>query len=107
MDDAEIHFWGPLGVCWGPLGVCWGWDLSNSRAEAICGVERQFLCQFGRSTPVFDPFLALDARIGQKTGVERQFTSSILVQSMDYYILMESPGCLLSNAVESTPIGVL
>ena len=49
--------------------------LSNSRAEAICGVERQF----GRSTPAFDPILALDARIGQRTGVERQFTSSILV----------------------------
>ena len=100
MGGAEIHFWGPL-------GVCWGWDLSNSRAEAICGVERQFLCQFGRSTPVFDPFLALDARIGQRTGVERQFTSSILVQSMDYYILLESPGCLLSNAIGSMPFRVL
>ena len=52
--------------------------LSNSHAEAICGVERQFLCQFGRSTPVFDPFLALDARIGQRAGVERQFASSKL-----------------------------
>ena len=100
MDDAEIHFWGPLGVCWAK-------NLSNPRAEAICGVERQFLCQFGRSTPVFDPFLALDARIGQRTGVERQFTSSILVQSMDYYILLESPGCLLSNAIGSMPFQVL
>ncbi|QHO20429.1 uncharacterized protein DS421_11g337900 [Arachis hypogaea] len=51
------------------------------RQEAICGVERQFLCQFGRSTPAFDPFLALDARIGQRTGVERQFTSFILVKT--------------------------
>ena len=77
--------------------------LSNPRAEAICGVERQFLCQFGRSTPVFDPFLALDARIGQRTGVERQFTSSILQQSTDYYIFLESSGCLLSNAIGSAP----
>ena len=84
-----------------------GLSLSVARAEAICGVERQFLCQFGRSTPVFDPFLALDARIGQRTGVERQFTSSILMQSMDYYILLESPGCLLSNAIERAPIGLL
>ena len=87
--------------------MCLGLGLSVTRAEAICGVERQFLCQFGRSTPVFDPFLALDARIGQRTGVERQFTSSILGQSMDDYILLESPGCLLSNAIESAPIGIL
>ena len=84
-----------------------GLSLSVARAEAICGVERQFLCQFGSSTLVLDPFLALDARFGQKAGVERQFTSSILGQSMDYYILLESPGCLLSNAVECAPIGVL
>ena len=55
-----------------------GLSLSVARAEAICGVERQFLCQFGRSTLVLDPFLALDARFGQKAGVERQFTLSIL-----------------------------
>ena len=78
-----------------------GLSLSVARAEAICGVERQFLCQFGRSTLVLDPFLALDARFGQKAGVERQFTSSILGQSMDYYIFLESPGCLLSNAIKS------
>ena len=84
-----------------------GLRLSVARAEAICGVERQFLCQFGRLTPVFDPFLALDARIGQRTGVERQFTSSILVQNMDYYIWLESPGCLISNAIENAPFGVL
>ncbi|QHN92119.1 uncharacterized protein DS421_17g580940 [Arachis hypogaea] len=103
MDDAEIHFWGPLGV----LGPTWCVLGLRFRAEVICGVERQFLCQFGRSTPVFDPFLALDARIGQRTGVERQFTSSILVQSMDYYILLESPRCLLSNAFRSMPFRVL
>ena len=107
MDDAEIHFWGPLGVCWGPLGVCWGRDLSNSRAEAICGVERQVLIHFWRSTLVLDPFLALNSRIGQRAGVERQFTSSILGQSMNYYILLESPGCLLSNAIRSAPFRVL
>ena len=60
MDDAETHFWGPLGV----LGPTWCVLGLRFRAEAICGVERQFLSQFGRSTPVFDPFLALDARIG-------------------------------------------
>ena len=80
-----------------------GLSLSVARAETICGVERQFLCQFGRSTLVLDPFLALDARFGQKAGVERQFMSSILVQSMDYYIFLEIPGCLLSNAIESAP----
>ena len=84
-----------------------GLSLSVPRAEAICGVERQFLCQFGRSTLVLDPFLALDARFGQKAGVERQFTSSILGQSMDYYILLESPGYLLSNAIGSAPFRVL
>ena len=84
-----------------------GLSLSVARAEAICGVERQVLCQFGRSTLVLDPFLALDARIGQRAGVERQFTSSILGQSMDYYIVLESPGCLLSNAIRSAPFRVL
>ena len=84
-----------------------GLSLSVARAEAICGVERQFLCQFGRSTLVLDPFLALDARFGQKAGVERQFTSSILGQSMDYYIFLESPGCLLSNAIGRAPFRVL
>ena len=77
---------------------------SVARAEANCGVERQFLCQFRRSTLVLDPFLGLDARFGQKAGVERQFTSFILDQSMDYYIFLESPGCLLSNAIESAPL---
>ena len=84
-----------------------GLSLSVARAEAICGVERQFLCQFGRSTLVLDPFLALDARFGQKAGVERQFTSSILGQSMEYYIFLESPGCLSSKEIESMPFGVL
>ncbi|QHO02152.1 uncharacterized protein DS421_13g421380 [Arachis hypogaea] len=55
-------------------------SLRHEDSEAICGVERQFLCQFGRSTLVLDPFLALDARFGQKAGVKRQFTSSILGQ---------------------------
>ena len=84
-----------------------GLSLSVARVEVLLGVERQFLCQFGRSTLVLDPFLALDARFGQKAGVERQFTSSILGQSMDYYIFLESPGCLLSNAIGSAPFRVL
>ena len=80
-----------------------GLSLSVARVEVLLGVERQLLCQFGRSTLVLAPFLALDARFGQKAGVERQFTSSILGQSMDYYILLESPGCLLFNAIRSAP----
>ena len=81
--------------------------MKHFRVETLLGVKRQLLCQFGRSTLVLDPFLALDARIGQRAGVKRQFASSILDQSMNYYILLESPGCLLSNAVESAPIGLL
>ena len=84
-----------------------GLSLVYPRAEAFIGVERQVVTCFGRSTPALDPFLALDARFGQKAGVERQFTSSILGQSMDYYILLESPGCLLSNAIGSAPFEVL
>ena len=84
-----------------------GLSFNFPRAEAICGVERQVLFHFWRSTLVLDPFLALDARIGQRAGVERQFASSILGQSMDYYILLESPGCLLSNAIGGAPFRVL
>ena len=84
-----------------------GLSLSVARVEVLSGVERQLLCQFGRSALVLAPFLALDARFGQKTGVELQFTSSILGQSMDYYIFLESPGCLLFNAIGSAPFRVL
>ena len=61
-----------------------GLSLSVARVEVLLGVERQYLCQFGRSTLVLAPFLALDARLQHGTGVECQFTSSILEQSMDY-----------------------
>ena len=84
-----------------------GLSLSVARVDVLLGVKRQLLCQFGRSTLVLAPFLALDARFGQRAGVERQFTSSILGQSMDYYIFLESPGCLLSNAIGSAPFRVL
>ena len=84
-----------------------GLSLSVARAEAICGVERQVLINFWRSTLVFDPFLALNSRIGQRAGGERQFASSKLGQRMDYYIFLESPGCLLSNAIGSMPFRVL
>ena len=60
-----------------------GLSLSVARVEVLLGVERQLLCQFGSSTLVLAPFLALDARFGQKAGVERQFTSSIIRQSME------------------------
>ena len=55
-----------------------GLSLSVARVEVLLGVERQLLCQFGRSTLVLAPFLALDARFGQRAGVERQFASSKL-----------------------------
>ena len=100
IDSAEIHFWGPL-------GVCWGWDLSFSHAWAISGVERQVVTCFWRWTPTCNLFLALNARLQHGTGVERQFTLSIFAQSMNYYILLEIPGCLLSNAVGSASFGVL
>ena len=80
-----------------------GLSLSAARVEVLLGVERQYLCHFGRSTLVLDPFLALDARIGQIAVVERQFASSKLGQSMDYYTFLESPGCLLSKAIGSAP----
>ena len=41
-----------------------GLSLSVARVEVLLGVERQLLCQFGRSTLVLAPFLALDARFG-------------------------------------------
>ena len=84
-----------------------GLGLSVAPVEVLSGVERQLLCQFGRSTLVLAPFLALDARFGQKASVKRQFMSSILGQSMNYYIFLESPGCLLSNAIGSMPFRVL
>ena len=80
-----------------------GLSLSVARIEVLLGVERQLLCQFGRSTLVLDPFLALDARIGQRTGVERQFASSKLEQSINYYIFLEIPRYLLSNTIGSAP----
>ena len=55
-----------------------GLSFNFPRAEAICGVERQVLIHFWRSTLVFDPFLALNSRVGQRAGVERQFVSSKL-----------------------------
>ena len=87
--------------------MCWGWDLSFSRAWAVSGVKHQVVTCFWCLTPTCNLFLAFNARMQHGTGVERQFTSSILEKSMDYYILGESPGCLLSNAIESVPIGIL
>ena len=55
-----------------------GLSLKFTHARASFGVEGQVVTCFWRSTLVLDPFLALDARFGQKAGVERQFTSSIL-----------------------------
>ena len=75
--------------------------------EASLGVERQFVTCFWRLTPLCNLFLAFNSRMQHGTGVERKFASSKLEQSMDYYIFLESPKCLLSNAVVSTPFGVL
>ncbi|QHO34627.1 uncharacterized protein DS421_9g268560 [Arachis hypogaea] len=84
-----------------------GLSLIYPRAEAYLGVECQVVTCFGRSTLVRDVFLAFDSRMQHGTGVECQFTSSNLEQSMDYYILLESSGCLLFKAVESAAFGVL
>ena len=88
----------------GPLSVCLGWALKLSCVETFIGVKRQLLCQFGRLTPILVPVPAFNA--GQFwADLERQFGPSNLGQSMDYYILLKNPGCLLSNAIESAPIG--
>ena len=67
-----------------------------------------FICRdFSWSlTPAFVPVPALNAG-NSEADLERRFGPSNLGQSMDYYILLESPGCLLSNAIESAPIGLL
>ena len=80
--------------------------MKHFLVKALLGVKRQLLCQFGRLTPILVPVPAFNA--GNSEGdFERRFGPSNLGQSMDYHILLESPGCLLSNAVESAPIGVL
>ena len=84
-----------------------GLSLKFTRAEASFGVERQVVTCFWRSTLVRDVFLAFNSRLQRRTRVQRPFASSKLGQIMDYYILLESPGCLISNAVESVPIGFL
>ena len=84
-----------------------GLSLKFTRAEASFGVERQVVTCFWRSTLVRDVFLAFNPRLQRRTGVQRPFASSKLGQSINYYILLESPGCLLSNAVESAPFRVL
>ena len=81
--------------------------MNVTRAEVILGVERQFVTYFWRLTLLCNLFLAFNSRIGQRAGVERQFASFKLGQSIDYYILLEIPGCLLSNAIESASFGVL
>ena len=84
-----------------------GLSLINPRAEASLGVELRVMTCFGRSTPDHDVFLAFNSRQQHVLGVQRQVTSSIFAQSMDYYILLESPGCLLSNVIENVLIGLL
>ena len=84
-----------------------GLSLSFTRAEASFGVERQVVTCFWRSTLVRDVFLAFNSRLQRKTGVQRPFASSTLGKIMDYYILLESPGCLISNVIESAPFEVL
>ena len=80
--------------------------MKHFRVETFLGVKRQLLCQFGRLTPILVPVPAFNAG-NSKGDFERRFGPSNLGQSMDYHILLESPGCLLSNDVESTPIGLL
>ena len=80
--------------------------MKEFRVETFSGVKRQFSCQFGRLTPNFMPVPAFNAGISEAV-LPRRFGPSNLEQSMDYYILLESPGCLLSNAIEKAPIGFL
>ena len=84
-----------------------GLSLSFTRAEASLGVKRQVVMCFWRLTLVCDVFLAFYSKMQHRTGVERQFASSKLGQSMDYYIFLEIPGCILSNAIRSVPFRVL
>ena len=80
--------------------------MKLSCVEIFPGVKRQLLCQFGRLTPIFVPVPVLNAG-NSEADLERRFGPSILGQSMNYYILLKSPGCILSNAIESAPIGLL
>ena len=91
----------------GPTLVCAWAEHALYIAEASFGVKRQVVTCFWRLTLVCDVFLAFYSRMQHGTGVERQFASSKLGQSMDYYIFLESSRCLLSNAIESAPFGVL
>ena len=83
-----------------------GLSIDTFRVETFSGVKRQLSCQFGRLTPIFMPVPALNAG-NSEADLQRRFGPSNLGQSMDYYTLLESPGSLLSNAVESAPIGLL
>ena len=74
--------------------------------ETFLGVKRQLLCQFGRLTPILVPVPAFNAGISEGD-FERRFGPSNLKQSIDYYIFLESPGCLLFGAIKSVPIGLL
>ena len=80
--------------------------MKHFRVETFSGVKRQLLCQFGRLTPSFMPVPALNAGNSEAV-LPRRFGPSNLGQSMDYYTFLERPGCLLSNAIESAPIGLL
>ena len=73
-----------------------GLSLNVARVEASSGVEHQVVTCFWRSTLVRDVFLAFNSRLQRRTGVQRPFSSFKRGQSMDYYILLESPGCQLN-----------
>ena len=80
--------------------------MKHFRVETLLEVKRQLWCQFGRLTPILVPVPAFNA--GNSDGdFERRFGPSNLEQSIDYHILLESPRCLLSNSIESEPIGLL
>ena len=80
--------------------------MKEFRVETFSGVKHQLSCQFGRLTPRFMPVPAFNAGISEGD-FERRFGPSNLGQSMDYYILLESPECLVSNGIESAQIGLL
>ena len=91
----------------GPTWCVLGLSLSFTRADASFGVKRQVVTCFWRLTLVCDVFLAFYSRMQHGTDVECQFASSKLKQSTNYYILLESSGCVLSNAIKIAPFGVL
>ena len=88
MDDAEIHFWGPL-------GVCWGWDFVqrpfvelNASFYASLGVQLKFLILFWRWTPELGRELALNASL-RRLSLCKVWTIIYCWKALDVYFPMQ------------------